>query len=241
MIKFFRKIRQTMIKENKFSKYLLYAIGEIILVVIGILIALQINNNNEHKQQKQLERSLLLEMKENLALDLSDIRSNIDADTKTLRSNEIVLTQLENKLPFHDSLRPHYGQLSNGTVLVKNSSAYENLKTFGVNLISNDELRRKITNLYTARYDYLDGLNNRISNEFLLGQFRPMLFKALKSKSVLVDAAPYNLEELYTNNSFLEVLKFEIFLKHELIALYKQIEKEIIEIQELIDKELKND
>jgi hypothetical protein len=44
MIKFFRKIRQTTIKENKASKYLLYAIGEIILVVIGIVIALQINN-----------------------------------------------------------------------------------------------------------------------------------------------------------------------------------------------------
>ena len=47
MIKFFRKIRQNMIKENKVSKYLLYAIGEIILVVIGILIALSINNWNE--------------------------------------------------------------------------------------------------------------------------------------------------------------------------------------------------
>ncbi len=47
MIKFFRKIRQKMLIENKFSKYLIYAIGEIILVVIGILIALQINNLNE--------------------------------------------------------------------------------------------------------------------------------------------------------------------------------------------------
>jgi hypothetical protein len=43
MIKVFRKIRQKMLTENKFGKYLLYAIGEIILVVIGILIALQIN------------------------------------------------------------------------------------------------------------------------------------------------------------------------------------------------------
>lgn len=47
MIKFFRKIRQKMLTENKFSKYLIYAIGEIILVIIGILIALQINNANE--------------------------------------------------------------------------------------------------------------------------------------------------------------------------------------------------
>ncbi len=49
MIKFFRKIRQKMLTENKFSKYLIYAIGEIVLVVLGILIALQLNNLNEEK------------------------------------------------------------------------------------------------------------------------------------------------------------------------------------------------
>jgi len=47
MIKFFRKIRQKTLTESKFGKYLLYALGEIILVVIGILIALSINNRNE--------------------------------------------------------------------------------------------------------------------------------------------------------------------------------------------------
>ena len=46
MIKFFRKIRKKMLTDNKLSKYLIYAIGEIILVVIGILIALQVNNRN---------------------------------------------------------------------------------------------------------------------------------------------------------------------------------------------------
>ena len=50
MIKFFRKIRQKMLTENKFSKYLIYAIGEIVLVVLGILIALQLNNLNEEKR-----------------------------------------------------------------------------------------------------------------------------------------------------------------------------------------------
>tara|TARA_R110000744_G_scaffold97420_1_gene188243 strand:+ start:1859 stop:2056 length:198 start_codon:yes stop_codon:yes gene_type:complete len=55
MIKFFRKIRQKMLTENKFSKYLLYAIGEIVLVVIGILIALQVNNLNEVEKVKDKE------------------------------------------------------------------------------------------------------------------------------------------------------------------------------------------
>ena len=50
MIKFFRKIRQRLISENRAARYLLYALGEIVLVVIGILIALQINNANEHRK-----------------------------------------------------------------------------------------------------------------------------------------------------------------------------------------------
>jgi sensor domain CHASE-containing protein len=60
MIKFFRRIRQQLLSENKFSKYLLYAIGEIILVVIGILIALQINNNNNYNEQRKIEREYLI-------------------------------------------------------------------------------------------------------------------------------------------------------------------------------------
>jgi len=52
MIKFFRKIRQKLLSENKFSKYLIYAIGEIVLVMVGILLALQVNNWNEGKKDK---------------------------------------------------------------------------------------------------------------------------------------------------------------------------------------------
>jgi tetratricopeptide (TPR) repeat protein len=59
MIKFFRRIRQNLLTENKFNKYLIYAIGEIILVVIGILIALQINNWNENKKSIAQERIIL--------------------------------------------------------------------------------------------------------------------------------------------------------------------------------------
>ena len=62
MIKFFRKIRQKLLSENKFSKYLIYAIGEIFLVVIGILIALQVNNWNENKKTEKLGKELFKEL-----------------------------------------------------------------------------------------------------------------------------------------------------------------------------------
>ncbi len=68
MIKFFRQIRQRLLRDNKFSKYLLYAVGEILLVVIGILIALQVNNWNEVRLERENEiliaRDVYLELLE---------------------------------------------------------------------------------------------------------------------------------------------------------------------------------
>ncbi len=63
MIKFFRRIRKQLLTENKFSKYLLYAIGEIVLVMIGILLALQVNNWNENKKTRSSEKQYLLSLK----------------------------------------------------------------------------------------------------------------------------------------------------------------------------------
>ena len=73
MIKFFRKIRQRLLAENKVSKYLIYAIGEIILVVIGILIALQINNWNEYKKLGTKELYYLEGIRNDLTIDTAEI------------------------------------------------------------------------------------------------------------------------------------------------------------------------
>ena len=66
MIRFFRQIRQRLLSGNKFSKYLLYAVGEILLVVIGILIALQVDNWNEKRKASNAEHELLINLKKEL-------------------------------------------------------------------------------------------------------------------------------------------------------------------------------
>ena len=73
MIKYFRKIRQNLIMENKSGKYIKYAIGEIVLVVIGILIALSINNWNE----KRIEQQTLTNYYERMLGELESSRNNL--------------------------------------------------------------------------------------------------------------------------------------------------------------------
>ena len=74
MIKFFRHIRKTLLEQNKTSKYFKYAIGEIVLVVIGILIALQINNWNEHRKSMLQEVNILSKLNRDLKANLLEIK-----------------------------------------------------------------------------------------------------------------------------------------------------------------------
>ena len=78
MIKFFRKIRQNLLSEGKTGKYLKYAVGEIVLVVIGILIALSINNWNESNKLKKEETLYLKRLKIDLEKDTLYYNKNID-------------------------------------------------------------------------------------------------------------------------------------------------------------------
>ena len=88
MINFFRKIRQNLLSENKFSKYLIYAIGEIILVVIGILIALQINNANENRKSAKQENLYLKRLLSENRDDINTFKSNISDLKRGIESIE---------------------------------------------------------------------------------------------------------------------------------------------------------
>ena len=89
MLRFFRQIRQRLLSDNKFSKYLLYAIGEIVLVVIGILIALQINNWNEDRKREKLKASYTASLIDDLALDTLMLGRFLYENNKVMKSLEM--------------------------------------------------------------------------------------------------------------------------------------------------------
>ncbi len=92
MIKFFRKIRKNMIKENRTSKYLLYAIGEIVLVVIGILIALSINNWNEQRKMNLQEQELLEGLEIEFTINFKRLEKVIQLQQKSNESANKIMT-----------------------------------------------------------------------------------------------------------------------------------------------------
>ncbi|GGG44925.1 hypothetical protein GCM10011414_13120 [Croceivirga lutea] len=96
MIKFFRKIRQSLLSENRFSKYLLYAIGEIILVVIGILIALQINNWNEQRKENIKEQALLKRLEKEFVSNREQLLTKIQLRNNLIENCRQLLVYFDN-------------------------------------------------------------------------------------------------------------------------------------------------
>ena len=238
MIKFFRNIRFDLMEKNKTGKYLKYAIGEIILVVIGILIALGINNWNDENNLIRKETSLLIEMKSNLESDLEGLRWDINKNEKLLKANLIVLKSLNNGV-YHDSLNLYYTRIKGNTVFVKNTSAFKNLESFGLDIIKNDSLRIKITNLYSTRYEYIRYIEQVRDEKFQYEQIIPQITKHLKLSSENL-YEPINVDELSQNNEFKAVITLNSNMRNYIITIYKDIEKMITELIDAIELELKD-
>lgn len=97
MLTFFRRIRQSLLSENKFSKYLLYAIGEIILVVLGILIAIQINNWNEGRKLDEVRQNYYTQLLQDLEAETDNLTGRIDVLQESISSYERYLAAFENE------------------------------------------------------------------------------------------------------------------------------------------------
>ena len=143
MIKFFRKIRQRLLTENKFSKYLLYAIGEIILVVLGILIALQINLWNQKRTDHILGESYLRRLHNELTQDTTYLNSSF---TLTDRGIKKITLELQKAYKTNNTKEDINSLLNlqnfTADALIINKATYEDLlNTQNLNIIPNDSLR----------------------------------------------------------------------------------------------------
>jgi hypothetical protein len=206
MIKLFRNIRKNYLTEGKTTKYFKYAIGEIILVVIGILIALQINNWNESRKARVKEVEILKDFQKGLKFDILQIDSIFLQYNRATVSINKVLNHLEKDLPYSDSLDYYFfdstlvfdsGGLTDG--------AYENLKSVGFDLITNKEIRdliilvydeyntwmstweqRYIDKIFDAKQNvynsrFMDSWKGDYKNQKEIGTMKPLHYELLKN------------------------------------------------------------
>ena len=148
MIKFFRKIRQNLLMENKTGKYFKYAIGEIILVVIGILIALQINNWNEKKNNIHQAEKHLETVKLNLKDDIIQAEKLLSETQTTLQYSNVFLEQFKTLRPLDNNIQMYLIYLMYERNLEVNESGFGTLLNSNGMSYIDSELQIKILDYY---------------------------------------------------------------------------------------------
>ena len=148
MIKFFRKIRQNLLMEKKTGKYFKYAFGEIILVVIGILIALQINNWNQKRLEKQQSQEYHERIIEDLDLMIKSMKGEIGRATKVKKyivSSLRILNSKELNIADKDTLDYAFKNYFQFVLIDNTLNSIEEMKSTGkIGLIYNKEIRNRL-------------------------------------------------------------------------------------------------
>lgn len=235
MIRAFKDIRYRFFKEKKVRNYLLYAFGEIFLIVVGILIALQISNWNDKKKLTQQGEEMISEIKRGISSDLNQLDNFIGNQMGVFKSQSIISRWLESKMPYQDSLSLHFSKTYVATDYSIDYSGYETLKSFGLKRIENDSLRSSISNLFEIQYPTFIKFTEIYQNflDQLLAE-NPAHFNELNYMApTMVPVAPAKLKEdstyayhLNTLKNFNQLLLYHgSVLKQKMQDIYSSIEQ----------------
>ncbi|WP_445383654.1 DUF6090 family protein [Robiginitalea sp. IMCC43444] len=245
MIRFFRSLRQRLLTENKISKYLLYAIGEILLVVIGILIALQVNQWTEEEKNLDTEIRILSSLKKDLNTDLVNLNRKITLDSFVSASNKDLLANLRAgnvaeaiKIRRRGNLvYNQLGAINRVYFFNPQRFAYESLKVAGIDIVQNEALRQSIVNLYDYEYkrteDYI-----RVQLDMLVDS-NPNLWEHLETREILYLKYPTDSVAFKQDHEFLNFVSHFSFEYDQAVEYYEINRKALQTLLNDIDKELK--
>lgn len=221
MIKFFRKIRQQSLSENRFTKYLIYAIGEIILVVIGILIALQINNNNDLRKEKNLKKVYTLSLIANLKQDSIFLSQFLNVTEKEFKKFVNHYQRVSNSNSSADSLiyiaRYEFKQTTSVFSYSFNNQTFKTLVASGDIGLFDKEISNELMQLSSAQEKFNLSINTHNNNYIRqlakYGEMYPMLMEIPKTESPAQKLMWSNINKKEFSSLFTSVIAFKVVLE----------------------------
>lgn len=226
-----RKLRLWLLSKGKITTYFGYAIGEIFLVVIGILIALKVNTWNQNQQLQKNEITILKELQVELQSNLELSNSRLVGAEKVKKNIQLILNYFDYKTEMEkDSLYLLLELMRRKNTFTVQTAAFESIKSKGFELISNDDLRLAVISLYDlnyAAYEKYYDTNEDDLNRSLHAEYETC---CPSKKGVIV---PDNIEEFRKNRIFYNKLS----LMYDVKDRYRQIMLQSIDkTNELINK-----
>jgi uncharacterized protein DUF6090 len=174
MINFFRKIRKKMADDNKPLKYIRYAIGEVVLVVIGILIALSINTWNEKRKERNKELIYLANINEDIKLNIASLEEFIEVRTETVAAVDSLLVYFNNPQLLNINTFNYYNLIIlEWYPFIQHSNTYDELLNSGnLTMISNKEIKNELQNIQ-KKFESIAFIENEMQQDYERYLYQP--------------------------------------------------------------------
>ncbi len=235
MLNYFKEVRNKLVKEGNLRKYIAYAIGEIVIVVAGILLALYLNNWNQERTDKKLEiqyyQSMNNQLKEDLNIILGEINYNQNYLNQFYYAKNLIIMNDKSKIDTLGNIAINMVRFSD---FRRKSNIYQTLINSGeIIKINNYKITERLQSLEET-YTYINRLEENHSS-IILSQIIPDIRQRIQFDPLKVEN-PESLFKYQFQNNF-DIL---IILMLEKSEIYKRAKDEIGSIIDLIDQELKN-
>ncbi len=243
MLRFFRQLRRRMLPESRFGKYFLYAIGEIMLVVIGILIALQVNNWNDQRRDRLKSMEFHQRMIDDLDLIIKTSSRDVDRASEVTRSLSRSVEILEGKTGNDSTLEILDYALNNYYQMVRLNtelSSYEEMKSSGqIALITSTEVRNKISGYVTyhnAIGKIFDQLATKVNESNILNRY----ITTRVANDLQDNTISYTFEDLAGDRELINTLSSFALQWQTKMFFSRTLVEEATKLKDLIQKNLDN-
>jgi hypothetical protein len=215
-----------------------YAVGEMLLIAVGIFIALQASEWQIRKSERLTELSYLDELRTSLDLDRQRLLSGRERYRDIERRVEELIQLLQSDAPYSQSMDTNFGAVYGAGAFDLNAAAYESLKSHGLTLISNRDLRSQIAQVYEQTYaDVRRSIRYEESSVFDL--LRPYFLRNFKDLVFDKSATPLDYSEISNSPEFRNLVDYRLqLIKQNQVPTFERSADAIAQLIDAIDAEL---
>lgn len=205
--------------------------------MIGILIALQVNNWNEHRKDRIAEQKMLNALIEDLDVNINRLNNDISLEQRTIRQAKKIIQHLDDRKPYDPSLDVIFSEAIYSPDIIISSSGYESLKTRGIDIVQNELLRKKIVNLFDVIYVHLIAETVRLENQFWPSSVLPMIHRHFR-ETEFRKLTPTNYEALIEDTTYKNMVMHRVHFRKLALDLKSQALQDTEELVKMIEIEL---
>jgi hypothetical protein len=240
MLRFLRHFRQRFLARNQIGRYLLYALGEVLLVMVGILLALQVDNWNEERKERRDELELLKALKTDLVLTRNELDTIVRYNQQYLKGYRLIYDSIEEDRPYSQALDSAFTNLDIWATPYLSTMTYESIQNRGIDIIQNDSLKRHIVQFYNVDFKSITedmvqwewSFNQNTTQPIMVGNIRRILETGL--------ARPNDFEALKKNDTFRNFLSILITIRADNIDYSLRAKAAAQRLIDHIDNELRS-